>query len=296
MTSPAMRAWYLPMWVSSARPLQSPTAYSQPPSTPTARSWSSTSTEPAGLEADRLQAEVAGRRSPADGDEDLVGLDLAAVGERGDDRAVGAVARAPRSIATPVTTAMPSASNAARDLLAGERLLAGQQPGPALRRRSPPRRRAGGTPGPSRPRPRRRRARAAAAARSLAAVASRLSHGCASASPGIGGIDRARSRSPARPPGRRVSGAVGAVGCVDTRRRARRPAGRGREPSSMPCPRSQRQLALVVPVRWSCSPAGRTPRRRRSHRSPLRRRPGTRRAAASTSPGRISVLLGMQPQ
>ena len=35
---------YLPWWVKSARPLASPTAYSQPPGTPLARSWSSTST------------------------------------------------------------------------------------------------------------------------------------------------------------------------------------------------------------------------------------------------------------
>ena len=43
MTSPAMRAWYLPMWVSSARPQTSPMAYSQCPGTPswTVR-WSST--------------------------------------------------------------------------------------------------------------------------------------------------------------------------------------------------------------------------------------------------------------
>src|SRR5205809_1475683 len=43
-TSAAMRAWYLPMLVSGERPLQSPTAYSAPPLTPSARNRSSTST------------------------------------------------------------------------------------------------------------------------------------------------------------------------------------------------------------------------------------------------------------
>src|SRR3954468_16668361 len=43
---------------------------------------------PAGRQADRVEAEVVGRRAAADRDEYLVGLDLTAVGERGDDRAV----------------------------------------------------------------------------------------------------------------------------------------------------------------------------------------------------------------
>ena len=34
MTAPQIRAWYLPMWVSSARPVMSPTAYSHSPGTP----------------------------------------------------------------------------------------------------------------------------------------------------------------------------------------------------------------------------------------------------------------------
>src|SRR4051812_16863332 len=44
MTSAAIRAWYLPMCVKGASPVQSPTAYSQSPGTPCARSRSSTVT------------------------------------------------------------------------------------------------------------------------------------------------------------------------------------------------------------------------------------------------------------
>ena len=40
MTAPQTRPWYLPMWVSSARPLMSPTAYSQSPP-PVTVMWSS---------------------------------------------------------------------------------------------------------------------------------------------------------------------------------------------------------------------------------------------------------------
>ena len=41
MWSAATRAWYLPMWVNSARPLMSPIAYSH--GTPGTRMWASTS-------------------------------------------------------------------------------------------------------------------------------------------------------------------------------------------------------------------------------------------------------------
>ena len=83
-----MRAWYLPMWVSRARPLQSPTAYSQPPSTPVARSWSSTSTNLPGSSPTVLEPEVVGARAPAGGDEQLVADELGAVVEVDGDRPV----------------------------------------------------------------------------------------------------------------------------------------------------------------------------------------------------------------
>ena len=102
-----------PMWVSSARPLQSPTAYSQPPATPAARSRSSTSIGRPGSSPTGLEAEVAvfGRRPTA-----------TRISSASTTRAVVEVARtgpspAGRSTAvirTPVMTAMPSASSAAR--------------------------------------------------------------------------------------------------------------------------------------------------------------------------------------
>ena len=65
-------AWYLPMWVSSARPLQSPIAYSQ--SWPGTRMRVVDLDRPAGLEPDRLEADVARVQAAADRDEDLVAV------------------------------------------------------------------------------------------------------------------------------------------------------------------------------------------------------------------------------
>ena len=48
--------------------------------------------EPAGLEPDGLQAQRRRRRTPSHGDQDLVGLDVAAVGEGRDHRTIGAIA------------------------------------------------------------------------------------------------------------------------------------------------------------------------------------------------------------
>ena len=76
------------MWVSRARPLQSPTAYSQPPGDSHGAELVVDVDGAARLKPDRLQAERPGRRAATHGDKDLVGLDLAAVGERGDYRTI----------------------------------------------------------------------------------------------------------------------------------------------------------------------------------------------------------------
>ena len=66
------RAWYLPAWVSSARPLTSPIAYSQSRWRRGTRMCVIDGDRGAGLEADGLQAEIVGVRRATDGDEQLV--------------------------------------------------------------------------------------------------------------------------------------------------------------------------------------------------------------------------------
>src|ERR1019366_2773585 len=79
ITSPAIRAWYLPMCVSSASPLQSPTAYNQPPATPVARSVSS------GLQAHVVDTERRRGWLTARGHQDLVADHFAAVAQPRED-------------------------------------------------------------------------------------------------------------------------------------------------------------------------------------------------------------------
>src|SRR6516162_9144327 len=67
IASPQTRPWYLPMWVSSARWLTSPAAYSQPPATLPTRSVSSASSHEPGTSptASRPMSSVRGARPVA---------------------------------------------------------------------------------------------------------------------------------------------------------------------------------------------------------------------------------------
>ena len=81
-----------------------------------------------GLEADGVEAEVGGRRAAADGDEDLVGLELAAVGQRGVTAPSLPSPRVTAVIAAPVMHGDALGLERRRATLAGERLLAAEQP------------------------------------------------------------------------------------------------------------------------------------------------------------------------
>jgi hypothetical protein len=110
------------MCVSRARPLTSPTAYSQ--SKPSAHGVVDLD-RPARLEADRLEAKVAGERTPADGDEQLVAADVRAVLERHDHPVALAPHRCRLGADADVDAAL---AQRLRDLRARERLLAREQP------------------------------------------------------------------------------------------------------------------------------------------------------------------------
>ena len=126
ITSAAMRAWYFPMWVSGARPLQSPTAYSQPPSTPVGAELIVDVDGASGLEPHRLESEIAGGGPAAGGDEQLVRNELRAVVEHGGDGATAVPLHACDAEADEDGDAVGLESGA--DLVARERLLAGEQP------------------------------------------------------------------------------------------------------------------------------------------------------------------------
>ena len=169
------------MWVSRLRPLTSPTAYSQSPSTPVHRSQSSTVHVPARLEARRSRGRgraVRGRRPVATSISSAMTLVrprrwsvTSPPGSRPLDPGHSA----------PVRTVMPGVREGVRQHLAGERLRprpSSRSPRstivtslgaePAVRLRHLARRR------------RRRRARPAARGTCSQLVASRLVHGCAS--------------------------------------------------------------------------------------------------------------------
>src|SRR5664280_2377201 len=113
MTSAAIRAWYLPMCVNSARPLQSPTAYSQSPSTPVTCSRSSVGTGRPGSRptVSSPMSAVRGRRPTATRiSSALISRSSARVAVTGPS----APSRRTAVSATPVVTAMPSASKARR--------------------------------------------------------------------------------------------------------------------------------------------------------------------------------------
>ena len=201
------------------------------------------------------------RGPAADGDEELVARRSRAVVER---RRTGPSARpaAPRPAVRPVTTAMPSASNAAAP---ARRRTAprGRAAAAALDERdlsAPSRRKAWAISTPIAPPP----STSSRRGTSFAAVASRLSHGAASAQA------RDRRQRGARAGGQHDRAPRG----QPTRRRRRGSTTTRRAPASRPSPRTS-----VDPVsrRATAAAPGRPSRR-------SCRRAGARAAAASTAP------------
>ena len=224
------------------------------------------------------------RGPAADRDQHLVGRELAAVLQRRHHRAVAA----------------RPADRGHRDAGHDARCPRPRTRPRAPRRRTAPRERSSRS-APSRTvtssQPRRlnawaistptRRRRARAAARDLLRAGRR--RGCPTGRLGQARDrrdDAAPCRWPARPPGARCS----------RRGRRRRSTSTARSPASRPRPRTSvmplllepRQLARRRASRGSCSRAGRTRPRRPGRRSPPAAAPGTRRAAAITSPGRTA--------
>ena len=164
MCAAATRAWYLPMWVSSARPLTSPIAYSH--SCSIARMLSSHLDRLARLQPQRLQAELARVGAPPDRDQQLLPLQRAPVCQLQGHHARRHVRTHARAHARTVLAPSGRGRNAEHDLhalrlqrgahlLGGERLLVRDQPLQPTRRSSHGRR-ARRTRRPS-PRPPRRR-------------------------------------------------------------------------------------------------------------------------------------------
>ena len=175
------------MWVSNARPLQSPTAYSQPPDTPAARNLSSTSTNRPGVSPTPSSpiSAVDGRRPTA------TRISSALI-SRWSPSSVATTGPSPASrraavIRAPVMTAMPSASNAARTsspAKGSSRDSSRGRPSTTVTSSQPSRRNACAISAPIVPPPRTSNRRGSC----LAEVMSRLSHGLISRSPGIGGM------------------------------------------------------------------------------------------------------------
>ena len=188
---------------------------------------------------------------------------------------------------------MPSPSKAWRQLVADERLLACATAAHWCRRSSPRPRRGASRPVPSPRRRLRRRARAAGGAQ----PSPTWRHGCPTA-----GLRPAR-----RWTARRAAASGdhdGAAGdepagrsrrTPPPRRRVRPPGDRGRAPALPPAPSSHStwpsscQSAVTQSRRASAASTSSSP-------VIASRAPGTRRAAASSCPGRSSVLLGMHAQ
>ena len=246
MTSPASRAWYLPMCVSRARPLQSPTAYSHPPATPTARSWSSTSTYRPGSSPTVSSPSdvVAGRRPTAtrisSASSSRPSARVATTGpseplpprgghgDAGDDGDALGLERRGELVAGEglLPTEEPIAALDHRDLLAAEapeRLGHLGADGAAAQHQQPARQLLG------------RRDRAVVPRRDVPQPRDRRDRGA-----GAGGEhDRRWSRR---------AGAVPPSAQVDLDLRSCRPAGHCRAPARCPCSSSQGDLAGVVPV------------------------------------------------
>ena len=230
MLSAAIRAWYLPAWVSSARPLTSPMAYSQ--SWPGRGSRSSTSTSCArarGRPCRGRDQSVCGWRPIATSR--CSPVNVRAVLQVDGDPASAPARAADRGRLDAEADVDAGALQARLDLLAGDRLLARDQPVERLDHASP------AVPNAA-PRLRHLDADHAAAEddqalrAGLAVVISRFVQAAASASPGsAGSARRCRRRSTTASP--RDEHVV-----ADDARGARRRAGRRRGTARSPCPRA----------------------------------------------------------
>src|SRR6266496_888518 len=293
ITSAQIRAWYLPMWVSRFRPVTSPQAYSQPPC---ACRWSSTSTYLPGVsptESSPRSAVVGLRPSAASTSSASMLVPSRSVTVTGPP----AASRRTSLASAPVSTRMSAAPNASasRSEANGSTRPSSRSPRPTRVTSSAPSDRiAWAISQATTPPPSTTSRRGAAAA----FVASRLVQGCASASPGIGGMfaivptasTTACRAVTVRPPS--------AVATCTRRSPASRACPRA---SATPAPSSQRTwLASSWPNWLSSRPTNQS---RRANTAPASSgpvtapaTPGNRRAAAYSSIGRSSALLGTQAQ
>ena len=247
----------------------------------------------AGLEPDGVETEILGVRTATDGHEQLVGHDLAPVGEHADDGAVFGLA-AGRGKADARLDRDPIAFEAMPHVVAGKRLFVREEPvrqfddGDFLRAEAPPgltraRRRSRLRParagGGARPSPQSRRgcprfgcrvARGSAGStRSCPVATTTARRACRRRTPDDEWTSTSTTRSPANRPWPRTSSTPTSFSHCACESSIHSPVIQSRRASAA--------AASMGPVTAS-------------------RAPGTRDAAARMSPGRMSVLLGMQPQ
>ena len=236
IASPTIRAWYLPWWVSGARPVDVARRVEPLPVDAAATSpVSSTVSQPARRQPDGLEAEVVGVRPAAGGDQQLVDHDRLAASIAARSRR-----RPRRTESSPVSSRTSHAARTQRRRRPARRRTAPPPAAAAARGpAAPPPTRAAATPGPSRSRPPRRRARRAGRAPRArrsppgwSRRARRPGRGSAGGPDAAGGDhDRVpgaqhlvavaghRPRSPASRPRPRTTGDPGALGPVDLARR-----------------------------------------------------------------------------
>ena len=279
IAAPTIRASYLPWWVSGARPVTSPAAYSHSPSTPCTSPVSST-VSGSRLEADRLQPEVVDVRPAPGGDQQLVDdQGLRPDVQRDRRRPSGATESSP----VPSRTSTPSRRSAAATFSDATGSADGSSRGPRTSSTTsePSRRQACASSQPTTPPPSTPSRRGTA----CADVASRLVHVRTESRPGIGGRT-------GRLPVRDDDGVPRAEHLADRPRRRRSPASRARpRTTGIPAPSAHStwlassQPWVIASRRFSTAPT-----------SNSAVTPGSRRAATTASAVRSSALLGMHAQ
>ena len=291
MWSPACRAWYLPWCVNSARPFTSPTAYSQPPSTPSTCRWSftftyrcaSTPTASSPTPSTTPVRPAATSSSCAYSISPLSIVTLTPSLVR-----FAAATTHPNRNTTPCASSDSTTARSANGSNRG--VSSGVLRSSTVTSAVPSDFHACAISSPTTPPPMTMRLSGTL----FADVISRLVHGSASASPSMGGMNASEPVA-STTAFRASSSTLPLPSANSTTTRF--------SPSSRPQPR--RSVAPTESTHWACpsslqwlANASRARSARAASTAPVTasRAAGTRRAAASASPGRSSALLGIHAQ